>query len=200
MSLITFGIAVAGYFVLHSLLAAEGVKAYLTKSILPGKYYRLFYNAFAIVSLAVVMALYFQVGQRAVLQSALYLTLPGWAFILAGLVWIGRALAGYDLSEFSGLGQLKTGPASPRSHLQVKGLNGLVRHPLYFGTLMVAWGLFLVLPSDAVLLFSAITTVYIYVGSTLEERKLAQQFGDAYRLYQENVPRIVPFRFDRRKR
>ena len=42
--------------------------------------------------------------------------------------------------------------------------------------------------------------LYLFVGSKLEERKLEQQFGEAYRSYQRNVPMLFPFRWKRRRK
>ena len=41
--------------------------------------------------------------------------------------------------------------------------------------------------------FSAISTAYFYFGSIPEEQKLIEEFGDAYRRYQQTVPRLIPW-------
>jgi protein-S-isoprenylcysteine O-methyltransferase Ste14 len=35
-------------------------------------------------------------------------------------------------------------------------------------------------------------TLYIYIGSIFEERRLIAEFGEAYREYQRSVPRLIP--------
>jgi len=40
-------------------------------------------------------------------------------------------------------------------------------------------------------LFGALS-VYLYVGTFFEERRLVHEFGDAYREYQRQVPRLIP--------
>jgi protein-S-isoprenylcysteine O-methyltransferase Ste14 len=79
--------------------------------------------------------------------------------------------------------------------LNTSGLNAQVRHPLYFGTLLALWGTFLLYPTDASLLVAGVSTLYLLIGSKLEERKLEQQFGDAYRSYQRKVPMLIPFKW-----
>ena len=40
--------------------------------------------------------------------------------------------------------------------------------------------------------FFAVSTAYFYLGSIPEEDKLIDEFGDAYRRYQQSVPRLIP--------
>jgi protein-S-isoprenylcysteine O-methyltransferase Ste14 len=40
--------------------------------------------------------------------------------------------------------------------------------------------------------FFAVSTADFYLGSIPEEDKLIDEFGDAYRRYQQVVPRLVP--------
>lgn len=194
MSLLLFSLAVSSYFFLHSLLAAESVKSFLTARLIPARYYRLFYNILAIVLLVPVVWMYF-ITEKEMLLEHPWFSLPGGMLLLGGGIWIFKALQGYDLGEFSGLHQLRESGLPPQPSLHVGGLNRLVRHPLYFGILLAVWGLFLLLPAGAMLVTAGISTVYLYTGSWLEERKLTQQFGDAYRSYQENVPMLLPFKF-----
>ena len=42
-------------------------------------------------------------------------------------------------------------------------------------------------------------TLYFWIGSIYEERRLVAEFGEAYREHQRRVPRLVP-RLWRRKR
>ncbi len=187
---------VSAYFILHSLLAAEHVKVFLMKNLIPFKYYRLFYNLLAVILLAPVAWLFFSMKKEMLLENV-WFALPGGLLVLGGLIWIWKAMQGYDMGEFTGFLQLKNGRQPDHTSLNVSGLNRLVRHPLYFGTLLVVWGFFLLLPFDAVLVMAVISTIYLFVGSKLEERKLTQQFGDAYRSYQQNVPMLLPFKWGR---
>jgi len=38
----------------------------------------------------------------------------------------------------------------------------------------------------------AMATLYFFVGTFLEENKSVEAFGDAYRQYQQQVPRLIP--------
>jgi protein-S-isoprenylcysteine O-methyltransferase Ste14 len=51
----------------------------------------------------------------------------------------------------------------------------------------------------AALAGNCVLTVYIVVGTLLEERKLVHEFGDAYRNYQRRVSMFVPLKWIRRR-
>jgi protein-S-isoprenylcysteine O-methyltransferase Ste14 len=49
------------------------------------------------------------------------------------------------------------------------------------------------------LLFNALWTIWIIIGTRLEERDLAAEFGDGYRDYQKRVPMLIPWKFPARQ-
>jgi len=108
-----------------------------------------------------------------------------WAFIV-----------NYDGYTFFGIRQILT--MKERENIQTnpvlikEGLLGIVRHPMYFSLLVLLWCHFYTLTD---LIVNVILTVYILIGSRLEEQKLILEFGDAYRDYQKEVPMIIPFSF-----
>jgi protein-S-isoprenylcysteine O-methyltransferase Ste14 len=67
-----------------------------------------------------------------------------------------------------------------------------VRHPLYFFSLLFIW----LNPQMtlASLLFNLLATLYFWVGSIYEERRLTAEFGEAYKAYRREVPRLLPTR------
>lgn len=191
MNLSIFALEVVAYFALHSLLAANGVKFLLQKNILPERWYRLVYNLLAVVLLLLLVWHFYSLEKEILLESD-WLKWPGLALLLVGFFWMFRAMQGYDMGEFLGYAQMETGGKPEHNSLNTNGLNAKVRHPLYFGTLLVAWGIFLLTPTDAALVLAFISTLYLIVGSRLEERKLVRQFGEAYRTYQREVPMLLP--------
>lgn len=75
----------------------------------------------------------------------------------------------------------------------VRGLYRWVRHPLYLFMILMIWSC-PDLTSDR-LLFNGLWTVWIVIGSILEERDLVSEFGNAYREYQRKVPMLIPRHF-----
>ena len=70
---------------------------------------------------------------------------------------------------------------------------GWVRHPLYLFLILMFWS-YPDLTADR-LLFNVLWTVWMIIGTVLEERDLVASFGDAYRDYQAEVPMLIPYRF-----
>ena len=68
-------------------------------------------------------------------------------------------------------------------------LHRFVRHPWYSAALVIIW----TRDMDAArLLSAAMMTVYVVVGSRLEERKLVAWHGERYHRCRERVPGLVP--------
>ena len=194
MSSLFFALALIAYYALHSVLAANGVKEKLYR-LVPARYYRLGYNLLATVLLATLFYFYFRIEKTPIWSPNPILPYPGALLALAGISWAVRAMKRYNLDEFMGLEQLRTGQKPVHNKLIIRGLNGRVRHPLYFGTLLIVVGVLLIIPNDAMFSFALISTIYLIIGSRLEEEKLVAQFGEAYRKYQREVPMLVPFRW-----
>jgi protein-S-isoprenylcysteine O-methyltransferase Ste14 len=65
-----------------------------------------------------------------------------------------------------------------------------VRHPLYTAGLIFIW--LIPIMSSNLLALNVGITLYLYIGSIFEERKLLAEWGDEYRTYQRKVPRLIP--------
>lgn len=190
-----YALVLIAYFTLHSLLAAEGVKAILERCCLPRRWYRLVYNLIALAGLVVLYFLYRDVEAEAIgpawLRSA-PAEAVGVVVLAAGIGVVLLAFSQYDKAEFFGLRQWQQSGEESPPPLVTSGLNGRVRHPLYFGTFLVLWGWFVSSPTNAVLLSAIIGSAYLWIGARLEEAKLVRLYGDAYRRYQRSVPMLLP--------
>ncbi len=188
MNLLIFGLCFIGYYMLHSLLADPRVKEKMYR-LLPIRYYRLFFNFLAVVLLVVLLGMFKQL-QTIILFDAL----PWLGGILMGLggLLLLLSLRTYDLREFSGMHQLNNDGAVPNHSLNQKGLNGIVRHPLYTATFFLLWGFFLYYPALKTLCLSGISSLYLIIGTRLEERQLVEVFGEPYLDYKKRVGRFLP--------
>ncbi|HMN96714.1 MAG TPA: isoprenylcysteine carboxylmethyltransferase family protein [Phycisphaerales bacterium] len=79
---------------------------------------------------------------------------------------------------------------------RVTGLYRVVRHPLMLGFLIAMWSA----PEMTLgrLIFAAMFTLHIVVGTRLEERDLIGAFGETYERYRRRVPSLLPWPRPRR--
>jgi protein-S-isoprenylcysteine O-methyltransferase Ste14 len=100
----------------------------------------------------------------------------------------------YDSLSFLGIRQIfdfgKLKKNNPSEEIKRNGLLGIIRHPMYFALIIFLWCQTLRV-SD--LIGNIVLTIYIIVGTKLEERKLVLELGNAYIQYQQEVPMLIPF-------
>ena len=194
MNLLIFAASLVLFYVLHSILASNKVKTFLKNKIVAQRYYRLGYNLVAVGTLLLVFFFYKKITSPFLFQISIIHSLGG-ILVIVGALLLGATLFQYDLGEFSGFQQLKNKTTIHISELKTSGLNRWVRHPLYFATLCLMWGYFLYHPTSLVLVTTTISSIYIYVGTKLEEQKLIEEFGEAYKIYKKKVKMLIPFIF-----
>jgi protein-S-isoprenylcysteine O-methyltransferase Ste14 len=114
-------------------------------------------------------------------------TLIGSVITSIGFILIILAFRAFNLREFLGF-QTET-----QSELVVSGMYRFVRHPLYFGTLIFIAGLYLLFPTESMLVVLIISYVYIWIGSRLEEQKLRDLYGESYTAYARKVKSLIPY-------
>ena len=71
-----------------------------------------------------------------------------------------------------------------------------VRHPLYVGWLCIFWATPAM--TTAHLVFAIATTAYILTAIQWEEKDLIDIHGEQYQLYREQVPKLIPFRLNKK--
>ncbi len=182
---------------LHSALISLTVTDYLKRRHAAGyRYYRLFYNLVAVVTLAPVL-LY----ARHLQGAPLFAWQGPWRILQALMIGTGLLLfllgsRRYDARRFLGLAQLRedttAGGITASGELDSSGILGVLRHPWYSGLLLVLWAR----PLDlSTLVVNALFSGYLLIGVRLEERKLVREFGDRYRRYQQTVSMLVPVKW-----
>jgi protein-S-isoprenylcysteine O-methyltransferase Ste14 len=183
---------------LHSLTAGFGLrnwlKRWLGERFVEG-WYRLGYNSLSGLTLLPALALVVLLPDRILYRTPFPLALVPVAIQIVGLLGLVYSLTFTDLWRFVGLRQVwayfneEPLPLSPEP-LQQVGIYGIVRHPQYSLALLVIW-LTPVLTANW-LAFNLAATLYMVVGSLVEERRLERAYGARYRDYQRRVPWLLP--------
>jgi methanethiol S-methyltransferase len=179
------------YGAIHSLMASSFFKDFMSKIL--GKnyrFYRLIYNLIAFASLIPVLILQFSVEKTPLWQVSDYEQVIGKFICVWGVIFIATALQGYDLGEFSGFDLAND---NKPQELKTDGLLKYMRHPIYFGILLLVWGLFIADASTRNLTGAIAVTIYLLVGIYFEEKKLVETYGEAYQNYQKQVAMLIPF-------
>lgn len=110
----------------------------------------------------------------------------GWSLTVLGmgmLVW-GAANLGRSLTPF------------PRpvagGHLVTDGAYRLIRHPIYFAVLLIAFGFSLATTNGLRVALSVVLFLFFDRKSRVEEKWLEQQYP-AYPAYRQRVKRLIPW-------
>jgi len=173
------------YFCIHSLLANNHVKSrLLTWSLLSEHFYRLFYNSIALVTLVPILIVIMRYQGPSVFQWQGLWYFLALVLNLTALTCFFWSLKYYDMKVFWGW---KTSVAC--SSFVLSPLHRFVRHPWYSCALIILWCRDL---NAAQLLSSLLVSVYLVVGSRLEEARLVDEFGRSYEKYMERVPSLIP--------
>lgn len=181
---IYLGIGWLVYGVIHSVLASESIKNKIST-----QYYRLIYNALAIILMIPLFYWLTTKPSASMMPSSLISQLLSGLMILSGIYIIYLSFKNYDVKEFLGLNFKDN---QEKQVLQTEGLSSLIRHPLYTGTLLFVWGLFGYFTTEAYFITAVCLTLYIRIGIYFEEKKLLKTFGKSYEKYQKEVPMLIP--------
>jgi len=170
----------------HSLLARTPLKRWLHRQIGAAAERPLYVVVASLLFLGCCLAWRPLPGTWYELHGAL--RVAGYAVQLAGL-WVtliaARALDARELA-----GWTMPGVETDRA-LETSGLYGLVRHPIYFGWVLLMAGAPTMTATRAS--FALISIAYLAVAIPFEERSLVDAFGPPYRDYQRKVRwRMVP--------
>ncbi len=175
----------------HSLLARQKCKDFFKRKMGERfKYYRIAYSLFAIVSLVLVLVWQFSIPDH---HFTIYPFVAYWVAIPCGtiaLLLMVVCVRKY-FYQLSGVAVFFERPVYPI--LETQGVHKMVRHPLYLGTLLLLWSLFLLSPGATSLIACISISVYVQIGIYLEERKLVLLFGPAYEEYKQSTPMLIPY-------
>ncbi len=184
MSILILVVSLALWGYVHSVLASYFAKGKINL----GRWYRLAYNAFALLTFAPILALMRTLPDRSIYQIPAPWNVLMFGGQLLALLLLLIAIMQTDILSFIGLRQLSDGEKPAK--LTTRGLYRLVRHPLYTGILLFIWLTPTMTQNSFTVYLGA--TIYILIGAYFEEKKLSREFGEAYVEYKRKTPMLVP--------
>lgn len=185
---------------LHSLLARDFAKRRMA-GWMGDRYLRTFYVFISGISLVLLLYLWRPI-------AGVWWRTEGIFYWLLTILYLGCVVGMIytsffiDYLDFLGIRSLlrtikNRPPRSPA--FSAKGPYAHCRHPMYLFLLMALW----ISPvmTYGRLEFAFMGSLYLVIGTFLEERNLRQELGEIYDLYRENVPmwipRLGPWRYDK---
>ena len=184
------------YCVLHSFLISVRFAALMTR-LLKNYYafYRLFYVVISFILLVPLIRFTGEFQSPVIMAYSAPLSVARYALMSVSLLLFFWAFFfNYDSLSFFGIRQIlnfaKPKTAATPVELKRNGPLGMVRHPMYLALILYLWcQTFRIMD----LVINTLLTLYVLIGTWLEERKLVLEFGEAYLRYQRQVPMLIPF-------
>jgi protein-S-isoprenylcysteine O-methyltransferase Ste14 len=182
----------SGFALHHSVAARTSVKHHVQR-LVPPALERSLYTWISSILFILVCA-----GWQVVPGTLYHLTgtaaLPGYGLQFLGFLLTIRSSARLDVLDLAGVRPLLNVERSARPDhvpLETRGAYRFVRHPLYFGWILVVFGT----PEMTMtrFVFATVSSTYLAIAIPLEERSLIHTFGAQYRDYQKQVRwRLIP--------
>jgi protein-S-isoprenylcysteine O-methyltransferase Ste14 len=157
-------------------------------------FYRLFYVTVSLVLLIPLLKFTERIDNEIIIFYSSPMNIVRYVLIAGSLlVFLWAFFFDYDPLSFFGIRQMlnygKIKNNNMPGDLKKSGLLGIVRHPMYLALIIYLWCQTFTIANIVV---NTVLTIYIIIGTLLEEKKLVLEFGDAYIKYQSEVPMLVP--------
>jgi methanethiol S-methyltransferase len=185
-----------GYCALHSYLISIGFTNLMIR-LLRNYYafYRLFYVLISFVLLIPLINYTGHADTRIIITYEYPLSIVRYALIVGSLTMFFYAFFfNYDPLSFFGIRQIlnfkKAKDKGSSADIRKNGLLGIIRHPMYLALIVFLWCQIFTTMDIVV---NAVLTIYVVIGTKLEEKKLILEYGDRYLKYQQEVPMLIPF-------
>lgn len=181
------------FFIQHSGMIRRSFRKRINQFI-PEEYTNAFYGITSGVVLFGVVILWQQTSE----SLGISMGILGWIlrliFLMAiiGFFWGIRALGVFDPFGIRKIVYHLHNREAKQMPFIMRGPYLWIRHPLYFFMLIMIWSC----PNLSMdrLLFNILWSIWIFIGSILEECDLINEFGDPYREYQRKVPMLIPLK------
>jgi methanethiol S-methyltransferase len=174
----------------HSLLASTKVRAFF-EQLTPNNpnYFRLIYNAISFVLLYLIVDKTIELNELIpILNDYFLIKIMGGALILSSVYVLYGVAKQMNLLAFFGFKK-----EDNTEGLMTGGWYTIVRHPLYFGLILLFLGVFFVFPTWSVFISLVFSKFYILIGIEFEEIKLRRVFGQDYMDFSKGKKKFIPF-------
>ena len=187
------------YCIVHSALISITVTNFLKRA-LGNKYrfYRLFFNTFSVGTLVPLLMYTYSVERKIELLFTWegYMRILQYCLIALAAILVTTGARHYSLPQFLGIQQIlqkrSGGSMTESGEFDSSGALGIVRHPWYLAVFILLWARDLNL---AGFIINLVLSVYLIIGTLLEERKLVLEFGERYKVYQRQVSMFIPLKW-----
>lgn len=181
------------FFFQHSVMVRNSFRQRLARFI-PQEYDAAFFAIVAGLILFLLLFLWQGVAHTIIAPQGILRLLFRAVYFLSIAVFVWSL---WSLGEFDPFGILPIinhlrGTKKAELPFIVKGPYRFIRHPLYTVMILLCWSY----PDQTLdrLLFNLFFTIYIIIGTLLEEQDLVKTIGTDYLAYQKQVPMLVPYR------
>lgn len=181
------------FFLQHSIMVREGFKIRLRK-FCPEIYQKAFYAMGSIIVLLLVIV-FWQQSHLVVMRAegfSFWFLRGVFLFCPAGFLWAVKSLDAFDALGVNVLIDQTGGSTDNTRPITARGPYRWSRHPIYLLVIVIIWAC-PVLTLDR-LIFNVLWSIWIIIGTFLEDRDLHRKFGDRYREYSRRVSMLIPYR------
>ena len=184
------------FFVQHSVMIRKSFRQWLTRFI-PEEYDSAFFSIASGVFLLVLIVFWQESAYIIASAQGIWVWVLRGVFLLsiAGFAWSWWSLGVFDPFGILPIMDHLRGRERPPIPFTARGPYRWVRHPLYTLMLLMIWS-YPNLTADR-LLFNLLCTIWMIIGTVLEERDLVAAFGKEYVDYKKKVPMLIPYRLHR---
>ena len=183
----------------HSIMISLTITNYLKDTLRSNyRFYRVFYNLIALTTLIPLIRYNASLKGEVLFRWDGFLLIVYVLLMLIVLLLFISAAIKYDMLQLLGIRQIKSGKSHPTlsvsEDIDTSGVLGLTRHPWYLAGIIFIW----IRYRDIVvstLIVNMLLSIYIVIGTILEERKLITEYGDKYNDYKKRVSMLFPFKW-----
>jgi len=166
-----------------------------------GKYYKYYRVVYNFVSTATILPPVFYCialkGEVLFIWKG-YLQIAQIALLFIAIILFVLGATKYDVLQVMGIRQIRSGKShtgiTESGKIDTSGILSITRHPWYLATMIFIWVWY---PEIYVstLIVNTILTLYLIIGTILEERKLVIELGNSYRQYKKHVSMLFPVKW-----